>query len=154
MVVVRSLYWINSSRASCRTMFIEMLCYMGFLMTVADTDVYFILESKPNVEEYYELLPVYMNDVLCCWNNPQLIMDTLYLAYGLRNGLVVPPTIYLGAEIKKCQVKSGKSHWSVPSTQYVNNAIKTLEVLFKYEDIHLRKVKADGNQTLLNRYRP
>ena len=129
MVVVRSLYWINSSRASCRTMFIEMLCYMGFLMTVADTDVYFILESKPNVEEYYELLPVYMNDVLCCWNNPQLIMDTLYLAYGLRNGLVVPPTIYLGAEIKKCQVKSGKSHWSVPSTQYVNNAIKTLEVL-------------------------
>ena len=52
--------------------------------------------------------------------------------YDLKYRLVGPPTINLGADINKYQVKSGKSHWIMLITQYVMNAIKTLEGLLKY----------------------
>ena len=68
-----------------------------------------------------------MDDVLFYYHDPQLIMDTLALAYDLKGGPVVLPKIYLGTEMKKYQVGSGKSHWNISSTQYVENEINTEE---------------------------
>ena len=97
---------------------------------------------------------MYVYEVLCFSHNSQLVMDVLLLAYYLNNGSVGPPTIYLGAEIEKDQFKSGRFHWSMPSTHYVNNVVKTVEVLLKYGDRQLRKFKPDGNQPFPNRYCP
>ena len=94
---------------------------------VADQDVYRIQVKKPNGEDYYELLLVYVDDVLFYYHDPQLIMDTLALAYDLKGGPVVLPKFYLGTEMKKYQVGSGKSHWNISSTQYVENEINTEE---------------------------
>ena len=44
------------------------------------------------------------------------------------------PKIYLGAEINKYQVRSGKCHWGILSTQYVKNAIDMVEGLLKDRD--------------------
>ena len=63
-----------------------------------------------------------------------------------------PPNIYCGAEIKKYQVRSGKSHWTVSSTHYVKNSIKTVEGLLKDKDRQSRKVKSVGKKPLTNRY--
>ena len=81
-------------------------------------------------------------------------MDVLELTYDLKNKLVVLSTIYLGDDINKYQVKSDKSHWSILSTRYLKNLIKTVEELLKDEDVPLRKFKLDGNQLLLNGYQP
>ena len=62
-----------------------------------------------------------MDDALCCLHNTHLIMDELALTYDLKEVSVGPPNIYLGDEIKKYQVRSGKSHWSMSITQYVKN---------------------------------
>ena len=62
--------------------------------------------------------------------------------------------IYLGADIEKYQVKSGKYHWIMSITQLMKNTIKMLERLFKDEDRQLINVKSAGNQPLLNRYWP
>ena len=67
-----------------------------------------------------------MYDVLCCSYKPHLITYVLSLTYDIKDGLAGPQTIYLDADIKKYQVNSGKSHWSMSSTQYVKNAIKTV----------------------------
>ena len=67
-----------------------------------------------------------MDGIICCLKNPQLVMDALYFTYDLKYGLVGPPMIYLVTEINKYQVRTGKSHWSMLSTQYVKNLIKTL----------------------------
>ena len=84
--------------------------------TVVDSDIYCRQSRNPNDEDYYELLLVYENDVLCCLQNHQLAMDAMALTNYLKEGLVGPPKIYLGSEINKYQVGSGKSHWIMSST--------------------------------------
>ena len=81
-------------------------------------------------------------------------MDTLALTYDLKDGSVGPQTIYLGAEIKKYQVKSGKSHWSMSSTPYVTNAVKQVEVMLREDGRELRQVKTSGKQVLPTGYCP
>ena len=70
--------------------------------------------------------------------------------YYLKDVLVGPPKIYLGAEIKKYQVNSGKYCWSIPSTHYMKNTIKTIEVLLKSEYIQLKRVNSSVNDPFRN----
>ena len=60
-------------------------------------------------------------------------MEAFSITYDLKPGSVGSPTIYLGAEIKKYQVANRKEHYSMLSTQYVKNGIKTVEQLLRYE---------------------
>ena len=154
MVMVRAFYVLMSSGEYWRKVFAETLCDMYFLPMVADLDVYCIRVRKPNGEEYYELILVYVNDVLCFSNSPKLVMGVLALMYDMKDGLAGPPKIYLGTEIKKYQFNSFKSHWVITSTHYMNNMIKAAEVLFKDEDRHLRKFNLSGKEPLENLYRP
>ena len=135
-------------------MLAETLLEMNFVSTQADPDVYRQRSRKPIGKEYYELLLVYVDDVLACSHNPQAIMDALSLTYDLKPGSVGAPTIYLGAEIKKYQVANGKEHYSMSSTQYVKNGIKTVEQLLRNEDQVLRDTKTSGKQPLPRNYRP
>ena len=76
-------------------------------------------------------------------------MDVLALMYDMKEGLVGLKTIYSDADIKKYQVKSGKSPWIICSTQYMKNTFKTVEGLLNDEDTQLRKVKLARNQLLM-----
>ena len=67
-------------------MFAETLSKMGFVSTQADPDVYRRRARKPSGGDYYELLLVYVNDVLTSPHAPQTIMDTLSLTYDLKEG--------------------------------------------------------------------
>ena len=64
------------------------------------------------------------------------------------------PTIYLGVEIKNYQVGNGKEHYSMSSTQYVKNGIKTVEQLFNDDGRQWRVTKTSGQQLLPSSYRP
>ena len=76
------------------------------------------------------------------------------LTYDLEEGLVGAQTIYLGAEIKKYQVGNGKEHYSMSSTQYVKNGIKTVEQMFNDDEQKLRVTNTSGKQPLPSSYRP
>ena len=102
---------------------------MNFVPTQAYPDFYRQILRKPNGEDYYELLLVYVDDVLACSHNPQAIMDALSLTYDLKPGSLGAPTIYLGEKIKKYQVSNKKEHYSMSSTKYVKNGIKTVDQL-------------------------
>ena len=79
MVIVRSLYVIKSSGSSWRAIFAERLSEMNFVPTQADPDEYQWRAQMANGDEYYELLLVYVDDVLTCSHAPQAIMDNLAL---------------------------------------------------------------------------
>ena len=81
-------------------------------------------------------------------------MDALDLKYNLKDRLVGLTEIYKGDDINKYQVKSGKSHWRISFTQYMNNTINIVELLLKGEDRQLRNFKVYINQTLTNIYQP
>ena len=93
MVMVRSLYGLNNSGASWRKMFTETLRDMDFVPKVDDPDIYHRRARNPDGEDYYDLLSVYVDDLLRCLHNPQLIMDALALPYDLKDGSVGLPTI-------------------------------------------------------------
>ena len=86
MVVVRELYGLKSFGALLRSMFCERLSEMNFVPFQTDTDVYQRRSQKANGEDYYELLLVYINDVLTCYHEYQAIMDDLALIYDLKEG--------------------------------------------------------------------
>ena len=60
----------------------------------ANPSIYQQRYKKGNCEEYCELLLVYVDEVLACSHDPQLIMDNLALTYDLKEGSVGEPTIY------------------------------------------------------------
>ena len=93
MVMVMTSYGLNSSVESWRKIFAETLRSMGFVPTVADPDIYHRGARKPNGKYYYGFLLVYVDDVLCCLRNDQLIIDALALTYYLKNGSVVSSKI-------------------------------------------------------------
>ena len=64
-----------------------------FFPMLADPDVYLRQARKSNVGDYHELLIVYVDDVLCCLHNPQLIIGALDLMYDLKDESAGPPTI-------------------------------------------------------------
>ena len=127
---------------------------MELFLTVSDPDVYCGQARKPNGKYYYELLLVYVYDLLCCPNNPNLITDALSLAYYMKDGSVGPPKIYLCSEINKYMVMSGKSHCSMVFTQKGENSINMVEGLLNDEYRQLRKFKSTLKQTLPNGYQP
>ena len=68
---------LKSNGSDWRTMSGKISSGMDFVPKVAYPDVYPIQARKLNGEEYYELLLLYVYDVLCCSHNPQLIMNVL-----------------------------------------------------------------------------
>ena len=81
-------------------------------------------------------------------------MDVLVLTYEFKEGLVVRPKIYLGGEIKKYQVQSGKSNYIMSSTQYVKISIKTVDGMLQEKVRALRHTKLSAKQPLPLGYRP
>jgi len=76
-IIRKALYGLKSAGAAWRSLFSEMIQAMGFKNTKADPDVYIREQTKPNGFEYYEMLLVYVDDVLTVSHAPQIIMDEI-----------------------------------------------------------------------------
>ena len=72
---------------------------------------------KPDGFEYYEMVLIYVDDILCCSHAPKGTMDALAELYELKAGSVGEPTQYLGANIEKFQLPDGRVVWSLSSRQ-------------------------------------
>ena len=59
-----------------------------------------------------------------------------------------------GADINKYQVGNSKEHYSMSSTQYAKNGIKTVDQLLNDDGQQLRVTKTSGKQPLPSSYRP
>jgi hypothetical protein len=101
---------------------------MNFTPSLADPDVWIRPSSKPNGEEYYEYILVYVDDILVVSHDPSQAMTTIRITYRLKDE-PTPPTTYLGATIKEWHIP-GDAHtvWSMNSQRYVREAIRCLEM--------------------------
>jgi hypothetical protein len=128
VIIVRALYGLKSSGAAWHAKLSETLHSLGFQPSLADADVWIKPASKPNGYEYYELLLVYVDDILVVSHAPELIMETIKSAYRLKEE-PAPPTNYLGSSIKEWKFPNEPSKvWSMNSKQYIQEAIRCLEV--------------------------
>ena len=102
-----------------------------FVSSKADPDVWMRPNKKPNGDEYWEYVLVYVDDILCVSHDPQSIMDYLASKYTLKPGSVKEPDTYLGATIKKFYIQGSddpaKVRWSMSSDEYVKRALAEVE---------------------------
>jgi hypothetical protein len=77
VIIVRALYGLKSSGAAWHAKLSETLHSLGFKPSLADADVWIKPASKPNSFEYYEILLVYVDDILAVSHAPDIIMTTI-----------------------------------------------------------------------------
>lgn len=96
VVVVRALYGLKSSGASWRATLMASLVNMGFTNSRADADVWRRPKTRPNGAPYYELLLVYVDDILAIGVEPNRTLEEIGKEYELKAGSLSPPSTYLG----------------------------------------------------------
>ena len=151
MVVKRALYGLKSSGAAWRAMLAQTLMDLGYKSSRADPDVWIRPQTKPNGFEYYEMILVYVDDILHLSHNIRPTMEALGKLYQLKEEACGEPKRYLGANVGKFQLPDGKEVWSMSANDYIRNAVKNLEETLARENT---KLKGKANRPLPLSYRP
>ena len=104
---------------------------LGFKSTRADPDVWIRASVSLDVGKYYEMLFLYVDDILALSHKATEVITEITSFYKAREESIKPPDIYLGANIDKIQMPDGREVWVSSSRDYVKNAIITVERLFE-----------------------
>ena len=96
LTLERALYGLKTSGASWRSMFSKFIINdLKFKPTSADPDVYLRRAKREDGTEYYEMLLVYVDDVLCISEDPMTIMKMIGDRFDIKNNEIIPPKMYL-----------------------------------------------------------
>jgi hypothetical protein len=152
--IVRALYGLKSSGASWRSMLQQTIIEeLQFQPTIADPDVYRRCNQKPSGKEYWELLLVYVDDILIISHEAKKHLEKLGTFYEFNLSSVGPPTRYLGANVSKVTIPgdpSGSEYWALSSRSYVQNAVKNVKEMLQSEG----GLKTQAKTPFMSGYRP
>ena len=82
-IITRALYGLKSAGAAWRTFFAQALTRLEFKPMQGNGDVYIKPQTKPNGDRYYEMLLVYVNDILIISHDTKPIIDGLASQFRL-----------------------------------------------------------------------
>jgi len=120
------LYGLKSSGAAFRAHLAEALYDLSYMPTKADPDVWIRPVTKPNGFEYYEMMLIYVDDILCIPHDPHAIMKGIQATFKLKDDKIEEPENYLGAQLTQ-KIINGTECWTMSSEQYVNASIANVE---------------------------
>ena len=120
---------------------------LDFQSTIIDQDVYrrksYYQDANGNTVPYYELLLVYVDDVLLVSKDPDSVMKKIGETFRLKEGFN-KPTAYLGAETFQHVNNDGTESWAVGSGKYVKNVVQQVKDMLEKEG---RPLKTPGSKT-------
>ena len=154
LIIVRALYGLKSSGASWASMLADSLKSLGYKPTLADRNVWIKPGVKPDGFKYYQMILVYVDDILHLSHNTNPVINALQASYTLKEGSIGTPKRYLGANIDRVQTDDGRMVWSMSSEDYVRAAIDNLEKMLKADGLQPLKVYGDGKRPYSLSYRP
>jgi hypothetical protein len=118
-VVVRALYGLKSAGASWHATLAQALRDIGFVSTIADPNIWIRPAARDDGYEYYEMLLVYVDDVLAISHEPKVLIDAIGEYYKVKPRSDKEPDIYLGANVKKVQMLDGREVWATSPRDYI-----------------------------------
>ncbi|KAG7369925.1 reverse transcriptase RNA-dependent DNA polymerase [Nitzschia inconspicua] len=152
-ILVRALYGLKSAGFSWRSALAATLRDLGFTETKADPNVWIRPDTKDDGTEYYEMLFVYVDDVLALSKNPRSIIDAINEVYKVKQGSDKKPDRYLGGDVMEVEVDGGRRIWATSPRTYVKNSIRVVEDLLN-EDGEGYVLKRNCKNPLPQGYRP
>ena len=150
-LVTRALYGLKSAGAAWRSFFAQALTMLGFRSTCRDSDVYIRVQTKPDGTDYYEMLLVYINDILMLSYDTNPIMDGFSAQFCLKKDSLGPPKQYLGGTIKIHTNGEGAESWAISSNEYMKAA--AAEVV-EDSDKQGLKLKGKAHRPYDSNYKP
>ena len=131
LVIVRALYGLKSAGNAWRAALAQVLADIGFVSTKADPDVWIRPAVRPDGFKYYEMVFVYVDDILASSHKAKEVLQEIGAFYKIKEGSLKEPELYLGADVGKFQLQDGREVWSTSPRSYVKNAVKVVEDLLK-----------------------
>ena len=86
--VVRALYGLPVAGHSFRSFLAKNLKELGYESTKGDADFYMRPAVKKNGEKYYGYLIAYVDDIICCGEDPRFMMECIEKRFTLKNGTI------------------------------------------------------------------
>ena len=150
-IITWALYGLKPARATWRTSFTQALVQLEFCPTCGDPDVYIKPQPKPDGTRYYEMLLVYVDDILVLSHDTKPIIDGIADQFRLKEDSLRTPSQYFGATIKIFTDKDGYKSWAMSSDNYVKAAVAKV-----VKDLNKRCLKLEGKAycPYESRYRP
>ena len=110
---------------------------------------------KSDGTECYDYVLLYTDDTLVVSEDAENILrHEIGRYFTLKQESIGPPKIYLGGRMRKVQLENGVHAWGYGSSQYVQAAIKNVEVhLSREENKHL-KLPRKAETPLKSTYHP
>ena len=113
---------------------------MGFDMCYADNDICLKGDVKPNGDQYYMYICIYVNNILICSTNPAKYMDQFKTKFLVKPESIKKPDIHLGPDWRKKVDVNGNPLWITSANNYLKEALRVIHnILLK------NKLKVNGS---------
>ena len=96
--MVRALYVLKPAIVALRLYMDDKLDEMGFKSSVADPDVWMRAAVKPDGEEYYKYILMYLDNILSSSIQPRYVMKYIEQRFKFKNEKVEEPSSDFGAQ--------------------------------------------------------
>jgi hypothetical protein len=136
MIVKKALYGLKTSGAAFRAHLAETLYELNYAPTRVDPDMWIRPGIKPDGFEYYEMVLVYVDDILCISHDTVATMKGIQGTFKLKDDKIEEPTMHLGAQISQ-KVIGGVECWTMSSEKYVKAVIANVETKLDKTGQHL-----------------
>ena len=125
-VLTKVLYGLKTSARAWRMHLAQVLeMEINFEACKADPDMWLCKATKEDGTEYYEMLLVYIDDILIVSHWLKEAMSQLDQNFLVKGDSISPPKTYLGAQVGKYQFpkEPEKEYWTSSSEKYVKDAV-------------------------------
>ena len=137
LLIKKALYGLKSSGAAFWSLLANTIYELGYRSTRADPDVWLKPAIKENGESYYEMLLVYVDDVISISEKPEEAINGIKLTFRLKGDKAIIPEMYLGADIKEVRGSDGRKCWTMASEKYLKSAIQNVESKLSESNLRL-----------------
>ena len=83
--------------------------------------------TRTDGQDYFEYILLYVDDCLFISENPKLALLRVDKYSPIKPASLGPPKTYLGGTVSKIQLPNGVHAWAFSSSQYVHEAVKSVE---------------------------
>jgi hypothetical protein len=123
-VIKRALYGLKSSAHAYRIHLADYMKHLGYLPCLADNDVWYKAETKPDGLKYYAYVLIYVDNILVIHHDAMAALMEINKFFTIKKEGMGDPDIYLGCKLRKHTLPNGQAAWIQSPSKYIEEAVR------------------------------